>query len=475
MKKSILFLALLSFVFGFSQILTPYQPTHTQPKVQFDYWVYSTNAGNGSTSQYPLIPTSVSDMNKMFDTSNSNTTLYQSGRTNSAKILDWQNGSDLSSLGINFPNAGTYFSFKIQGTFIPQETGTYTFSFETDDSCDLTINGSTIISVFASQAVPSLGTHTGTISLVAGKPYTFIARMQQSSGGYGLRLFWKSPIQAGSIASGYTTNWAQNINEIISEPIMDGSTSAKAAPSAQYIKNLTGTNTDGVYWINLPTVGPTQIYCIMNSAVDGGGWMMMMKATTGSTFQYSSPYWTSVSTLNPTDNTRNNGDAKYNTMNYYAGKDLLALWPDITTAGGSLTLTGYGCWSWLQNNFNNGVRITPINFFSSVNRLFFYDANNFAGKGTQFSSQTDVRFYGFNYDNSALTSTYTSQTRWGFGWNENGGGLFPYGNETSPDVSGGIGVSSSTRLGNYSAGDVAACCQNSTGINRSARVEIYIR
>jgi hypothetical protein len=28
---------------------------------------------------------------------------------------------------------------------------------------------------------------------------------------------------------------------------------------------------------------------------------------------------------------------------------------------------------------------------------------------------------------------------------------------------------------NYSAGDQISCCQNSTGINRSARVEIYIR
>ena len=28
---------------------------------------------------------------------------------------------------------------------------------------------------------------------------------------------------------------------------------------------------------------------------------------------------------------------------------------------------------------------------------------------------------------------------------------------------------------NYSAGDQITCCQNGTGINRSARVEVYIR
>ena len=50
---------------------------------------------------------------------------------------------------------------------------------------------------------------------------------------------------------------------------LDGSTAAQAAPSATYIKNLTGTNTNGVYWINLPTVGPTRTYCIMDSARSG--------------------------------------------------------------------------------------------------------------------------------------------------------------------------------------------------------------
>lgn len=469
---------LLFFFFGFflkAQVLAPYAPTQTQPRIQFDYWVYTICGGNGSSSQYPITPTSVTDMNKLFDTTYFNTTLYQSGKINSAKILDWQSTSDLSAMGISLPNAGTWFSFKIQGTFIPTETGTYTFSLETDDACDLSIGNTTVLSNYALQAMPALGTHTGAISLVAGKPYYFIARMHQGGGGFGFRLYWKSPTQAGSITSGYTTNWAQNISEVTSIPAMDGSTSAKAAPSAQYIKNLTGTNTDGVYWINLPNVGPTPIYCLMNSAVDGGGWMMMMKATRGTTFQYASSHWTTVTTLNPTDYTRNNADAKFDTMNYYAGKDLLALWPDITTVGGSLSLSGYGCWSWLQNNFNNGVRITPINFFNTVNRLFLSDTNNFTGKGTQFSTQTDVRFYGFNYDNSSFTSSAYSKSRWGFGWNENGGGLFPGGNESSPDVAGGIGLQYSPASVYYSAGDLINCCSSTAGINRSARVEIYIR
>jgi hypothetical protein len=54
----------------------------------------------------------------------------------------------------------------------------------------------------------------------------------------------------------------------------DGSTSALAAPSASVIKTVTGTTTDGVYWIKgRGSSSPQQIYCIMDNTVDGGGWM----------------------------------------------------------------------------------------------------------------------------------------------------------------------------------------------------------
>lgn len=459
-----------------AQILTPFQGVQKQPKVQFDYWVYSTGGGSGLTNQYPVIAASKSDMDNIFNNANSNTTLFQQGRTNSARILDWQSVAELSAIGVNTPNSGTYFAIKIQGTFIPQESGTYTFTMESDDASDFFIESSSVIGTYSGQAVPALGTHTGTYTFVAGKSYSFIVRMQQGGGGFGLRLYWKGPTQSGSIATGYTTNWAQNLQEMVSSPDMDGSSSVKAAPSAKYIQTAFNQSTDGVYWINLPYVGPTQIYCIMNSAVDGGGWMMVMKATIGTTFNYASSYWTSINTLNPTYYDRGNADAKFNTMNYFAAKDIMALWPDIPTAGGSMSLgSPYSCWSWLQNNYNNGVRITPVNFFNTVNRLFVSNATTYAGWNSSiFSSQTSVKFYGFNYQN--LGSPITAKVRWGFGWNENAPlAVFPSGEETSNDVSGGIGMTGVFATGlNYSAGDQMNCC-GTTGINRSARVEIYIR
>jgi hypothetical protein len=277
--------------------------------------------------------------------------------------------------------------------------------------------------------------------------------------------------------------------------IYNGSTSALAAKSAQAIKLSNPSATDGVYWINLPTVGPTQVFCLMDNRWDGGGWMMAMKAAaTGTTFQYSANFWTTANTLNPTDNTRNAGDAKYNTMNYFAAKDMLALWPDLsmTPAGGSLPSSGV--WAWLQNDFYAGQNIVPITFFNTVDRWFIGDAKLFpgwgSGTGTMFSSQLDIRFYGFNYRNFPNTIfNITNRTRWGFGWNENGEGLYkgPYSQDDWPIAAGSndlyagigmeviLGVAPTQTTFNYSAGERRSCCTEYLGFDRQARVEVYIR
>jgi hypothetical protein len=236
-----------------------------------------------------------------------------------------------------------------------------------------------------------------------------------------------------------------------------------------------GVRRDGVYLINLPVIGRTLVYCLLDSKWDGGGWMMMMKATTGITFGYDTNYWTTNNTLNANHANQNNGDAKFDVMNYYQGKDFLARWPDITTGTGG-SISGLGSWIWLQNNYNDGVRITPISFFSTASRKFVMDAKTYSGWANGiFSSQVDVRFYGFNYFNN----NNLAKSRWGFGWNENGGGLFPNGDMNSDDVVGGIGLKGTQAFTNgsrdFSAGDVIGCCADTIGINRSARVEVYVR
>lgn len=459
---------------AFTQVLTTYQPIHSQPKVQFDYWVYSTHGTNGDTSQYPMIPTNEEEMNDIFNTSYSNTELFEYGKTSSARILDWIDADDLTDIGISLPNSNYYFAIKIQGTFIPTETGNYIFTLVADDASDLLINGTSVIATYSGQSVPALGENTGNIYLDAGKSYTFQARMQQAGGGFGLRMYWKSPSQNSAPTlyesvhppNIYYQSWTQNLEELVTKPEMDGTTAEKAAPSAKYIQTAFGNLTNGEYFINLPVVGPTKLYCLLDTSLDGGGWMMAMKSSTSTTFNYDSSYWTSINNLNPTQNNRNNGDAKFNSMNYFHAKDIMALWPDIPSGGSINTSSSYNNWCWLQNNFNNGIRISLVDFFTQADNLFFGDAKTYSGYGSAFSSQKSIRFYGFNYDKFS-----GKKVRWGFGWNENDLQLYPNGNQSSNDVSGGIGMS----FNSYSAGDSIGCCQDSTGINRSARVEIYIR
>ena len=266
-----------------------------------------------------------------------------------------------------------------------------------------------------------------------------------------------------------TSNSVTIYGQAVSTKSNDGLSAATAGVSALQIKTDFPSAVDGVYWIDVPGYSPKQTYCLMDSAYDGGGWMLALKTTTGTTFNYGATYWTTANTLNPNDVTRNNADAKYDVMNGFSAKDMMALWPDIpNVAAESGSIDGLTQWSWLQNDFNTGTRVTPLSFFTTANNSFISDADLFSGKGTAFSGQTQVRFYGFNY-----TVNASAKVRWGFAWNENSAGLFPSGDQGSNDVSGGIGMSST--YGNYSAGDKINCCQNTTGINRSARVEIYIR
>lgn len=258
-------------------------------------------------------------------------------------------------------------------------------------------------------------------------------------------------------------------------PAPDGLTIATASSSAKAIKAAYPSSTDGLYYINLPTVGIQQVYCLMDSKYDGGGWMMAMKATRGTTFNYDANYWYTANTLNSAQTNRNDGDAKFDVFNYFGATDMLALWPDIANSGTeSGSIDNLTNWSWEEKNIS-GAPFTLINKFAlSPTQQAIYTSTNgtmtFSGFGTPFSNQGGYTFYGFNYLGNA-----NYKVRWGFAWN----------NETdqgSNDVSGGIGMKfSNSTYGvnpsytNPSAGDLIGCCQIQSGINRNARVEVYVR
>ena len=156
--------------------------------------VFSTHNGNGSTSQYANYPASLTEMDKCFNTSFSNTILRWSGTLSSSIVLNWSSWNNLSSNGVTVPNNGEYFSTEVTGTFVPAESGTYTFGINSDDGSDLLINGVLVKSFYGGHGMS--GYQYGTINLVAGTQYTFKARMQEYGGGEGLAVVWKRPSQS---------------------------------------------------------------------------------------------------------------------------------------------------------------------------------------------------------------------------------------------------------------------------------------
>jgi hypothetical protein len=214
MKKClcILFLIISSFINAqnFSQSGTVYGINNIGiPNIRIQLWkrtvstsivsnlttkVFSTHNGNGSTSQYANYPMSLTEMDKCFNTSFSNTILRWSGTKSSSIVLNWSSWGTLSSNGVTVPNNGEYFSTEVTGTFVPAESGTYTFGINSDDGSDLLINGVLVKSFYGGHGMS--GYQYGTINLVAGTQYTFKARMQEYGGGEGLAVVWKRPSQS---------------------------------------------------------------------------------------------------------------------------------------------------------------------------------------------------------------------------------------------------------------------------------------
>jgi hypothetical protein len=267
-----------------------------------------------------------------------------------------------------------------------------------------------------------------------------------------------------------------------------GLTALCAAPSAQAIKDRTGTNTNGVYWISVNGVA-TQIYSIMDSAMNGGGWMLAMKgANTGNTFGYSANYWTTNNTLNPSNPEPNwgstNTDAKYSIFNSMLASDIMAIFPDATP-GGAITGQSYG-YTWVEqmptpsntttiSGASNSVDYTGktlLELFTDNTKIPIRNpaaTTPYRATGSVFSSQAGYKFFGYNYRSTSSDSRYIKKVRWGFGWNNEG-------DEGSNDVTGGIGLDITTRTSTqWSAGDIPECCQDATGVNRQMKFEIYIK
>jgi len=352
--------------------------------------------------------------------------------------------------------SSTYFSVEWFGYFHATTSGSYTFYLDSDDASYLWLGSNALSGYTTSNANINNGSLHGvvevsyTVTLTANTFYPIRIQFGQNAGGYDCQFSFAGP----SISRTY------NFNGYVFYSL--GNSSLFPAESAKMIKATSGATTDGVYYINVNGTS-TATYCLMDSKWAGGGWMMLMKATRGTTFQYSSTYWTDNTTTTNTGSTdRSDADAKFNTMNYMPISDVMALWPDAGYTGGSVSQTD--SWSWLLTNYySSATKATAITGFSNSREALPYnDELTYPGFSSNiWSQQSGARRHVIGGGGVVGANT---NIRWGFLWNNEN-------DFNSIDVVGGIGLT----YGSYSAGDYIGCCQSATGVNRSMRVQLFGR
>jgi hypothetical protein len=364
------------------------------------------------------------------------------------------------------PNNGAWENYSVEwfGFFYATVTGTYTFYTESDDASYLWVGSSAMTGYTAGNCIVNNGgghgtqERSGTVSLSAGSVYPIRIQFGEGGGGDQCMVSFTAP------GIPRTYDWTGYVFYGL------GTNASFPGASARLIRSLTNSNVDGVYFINVNGSG-TPTYCLMNSKWDGGGWMMLMKATRGGTFPFASGYWTDTNTtLNTGQTNRSDGDAKFNVMNFGMVKDVMALWPDVGYTGGSISQSE--AWAWLVNNYyGGGTRATVITGFSTANSRdspVGTDPISFNGFSSSIWSYQDPTHRHVFGGGSHLSAN--QQVRWGFLWNENAPGDF-----TSCDAIGGLGINFNFGANyQYSAGDVYGCC-GSQGLNRTMRVELYGR
>ena len=411
---------------------------------------------------------------KYFDGWSSNLVSHYTTNTyrNIGRVIETSN-INLITNGQYPADVGDTYSIEIFGYFRATVSGTWTFSLNSDDGSYLWIGANALVGYTTSNAninngSASLGTPIwGTVTLLAGNYYPIRIHYTEYVAG--------NNFQFGFIPPGGA--WTANGQGYFFSGT--GVDSAFPQESAKIIKDLTNTNKDGVYYILVNGIS-TPIHCLMNDCYDGGGWMILMKGTRGSTFQYSSNYWSTKNTLNAGDLTRSDADAKYNTFNYSTVKDVLAIWPDIPSRsytnvygqnGGSIFVDDG--WTWMVNNWNETTRITPFTGFNATYRLPHQNTTNWM---QPYGINNPFRYNGFGGWCSRQTGSY-QHVFYSYGNNANVRWGFLFNNETdnlgSCDVFCGIGMGG---LANQSAGDFNnGGAWAPVGINRTARFEMYGR
>jgi hypothetical protein len=352
------------------------------------------------------------------------------------------------------PANQSWLNYSVQwtGYFLSNYTGTWTFYTNSDDASYLWIGpNATTGFTTANATVINSGTHpmvelSGTASLVAGQYYPIRIQFGESGGGDNIIVSFSNP-ELAKTTNGQGVFYTAPPPAVFTGPVASGPrgiftvtpnglTSDQAATNALALLQFYPRYDDGIYWINCGGV-PKQTYCLMNPKWDGGGWMLIMKAAQGSTFNWGSTHWTTTSTLNSTDTTTTVANAKFDVFNSVPVTDVMAVWPtsDIGAGntGGSLAVSDG--WVWLVKNWYIEP-ITPLAGFQIDRDASPADIFAFSGFSTTspiWSYQTGLRAHVFG-SGAHIAGPDTYITRWGFIWNNE------MGTTNTQDAFAGIGL-----------------------------------
>lgn len=237
--KKILLLILISTA-AQAQIIPTYFPN------------YESNIGKGNGKLYfrlyslstsLVFPDTESQMDAFFSTygtfriQNSVSIATNRGTTNStsssaSNLINFINTDQFKSA---ISNTSPYTGFNgeqygliITGYFIPKQTGSYKFNIEGDDAVDVFINGTNVANHYGGHGASARGTHTGSISLVAGRKYNLRVRFMENASGDELYFFWQKPSEtSGAI-------WYQDAEELSTEEVLPNGLVLNIDPSNMY-------------------------------------------------------------------------------------------------------------------------------------------------------------------------------------------------------------------------------------------------
>lgn len=162
----------------------------------------------------------------------------------------------------------------------------------------VTVNLSTALTSFGSSIIPSTGTHyiawhSGAAGYAGatepsgglwwGENFLTSMGSYRGRGGMSWMNSGTAPTLNSTFVGGTGAGFAYysfgiaikaNYTLVLTTTALNGSTPANAATSARAIKDLTGTTTNGYYWIKPTSYDvPRLVYCDMNNS--GGGWMLI--------------------------------------------------------------------------------------------------------------------------------------------------------------------------------------------------------